>query len=54
MTHIEKAHALLELEYEKAQKLDYVQDAVCYAAYHAWRRLDSERKRKLKKESSYD
>lgn len=43
---IEKAKALIDEEYERAKKLEYVQDPLAFALYSVWKMADKERKTK--------
>ena len=38
---IEKAKRLLEAEYEKAKKLEWVHNPVSYALYQVWKMADA-------------
>ena len=40
---LEQAKALLEEEYERAQRLDYVINPLAYALYQVWKKADKER-----------
>ena len=40
-----KAVSLLIDEYERAQKLEYVENPMAYALYKVWKRADEERAR---------
>lgn len=41
---LEKAKKLLEAEYEKAKKLEYVRNPLAYALHKVWKKADAERK----------
>lgn len=41
---LQKAIKLLESEYERATKNEYVHDPLAYALYKVWRKADEERK----------
>lgn len=41
---IEKAKKLLDEEYERAKRLEYVQDPIAYALYRVWQKSDKEKK----------
>ena len=41
---LEKAKALLDEEYERAKKLEYVRDPVAFALYSVWKKADKEKK----------
>ena len=43
---LDKAKKLLEEEYERAKRLEYVRDPLAYALYQVWKMADKERKRK--------
>lgn len=40
---IEKAHRMLEIEYEKAKKLEWVHNPLAYALHKVWRMADAEK-----------
>ena len=40
---LNKAKKLLEEEYEKAKKLEFVHNPMAYALYQVWRKADRER-----------
>ena len=40
---LKKAIALLEKEYEKAKRSDYVRNPLAYALYKVWKQADKER-----------
>ena len=40
---LRNAIILLEKEYEKALKSDFVRDPVAYALYHTWKQVDEQR-----------
>ena len=40
---LDKAKKLLEEEYEKAKKLEFVYNPTAYALYQVWRKADRER-----------
>ena len=42
---LEKAKELLEEEYERAKKLEWVENPLAYALYHVWRTADYKGKR---------
>lgn len=44
---IEKAKELLDKEYERAKRLQYVIDPLAYALYHVWKKANAERKNKV-------
>lgn len=37
---LEKVIKMLEEEYERAKKLEFVRDPLAYALYHAWKKVD--------------
>lgn len=39
---IDKARRLLEAEYEKAKKLEWVHNPVAYALYQVWKKADAD------------
>lgn len=41
---IEKAIRLLESEYERALKLEYIRNPLAYALYQVWKKVDGEKK----------
>ena len=41
---LQKAIKLLESEYEKATKLEYVRNPLAFALYRVWKKADGERK----------
>lgn len=41
-TPVQKAIQLLEKEYERATKLEYVRKPLAYALYQVWRKVDSD------------
>lgn len=41
---LRNAIILLEKEYEKALKSDFVRDTVAYALYHTWKKVEEEKK----------
>ena len=41
---LEKAEKLLIEEYERAKKLEFVNDPLAYALYHVWKKADAERR----------
>ena len=41
--HIEKAIRLLEEEYEKAKRLEWVINPLAYALYRVWKIVDKEK-----------
>ena len=43
---IEEAKALLDKEYERAKRLEYVRDPLAYALYQVWEKVDKERRKK--------
>ena len=40
MITLEKAIKMLEVEYERAKKLKYVQKPLAWALYHVWKKVD--------------
>jgi hypothetical protein len=40
---LEESKALLDEEYERAQRLEYVHDPIAYALYQVWKKADMER-----------
>lgn len=42
---IEKAKQLLEEEFERAKRLEYVKNPLAYALYQVWKMADAERKK---------
>lgn len=40
---LEKAKKLLEEEYERAKRLEWVDKPIAYALYHVWKKADNER-----------
>lgn len=40
----EEAKKLIDEEYERAKKLDYVRDPLAFALYSVWKKADKERK----------
>ena len=42
---LDKAKKLLDEEYEKAQKLEFVYNPMAYALYQVWRKADAQVKR---------
>jgi hypothetical protein len=40
---LEKAKQLLDEEYERAKRLDYVINPLAYALYQVWKKVDKER-----------
>lgn len=43
---IEEAKELLDVEYERALQLDYVQKPLAYALHQVWKKADKERRGK--------
>ena len=41
---IEKAKKLLDEEYERAKRLEYVHNPLAYALYQVWKKADKEKK----------
>ena len=41
---LEKAKALLDQEYERAKKLEYVRNPLAFALYSVWKKADKEKK----------
>ena len=41
---IEQAKKLLDEEYERALRLEYVRNPLAYALYQVWKKTDKERK----------
>ena len=41
----EKAKKLLEEEYERAKKLEWVHDPLAYALYQVWKKADTRKER---------
>ena len=39
---LEKAKKLLDEEYERAKRLDFVHDPLAYALYQVWKKADAE------------
>lgn len=37
---IEQAKKMLDLEYERAQKLEFVRNPLAYALYQVWKKVD--------------
>ena len=46
---LEQAIEMLKIEYERAQKLKYVQKPLAYALYQVWKKAD-----KCRKEKNYE
>ena len=44
MMTLKKALKLVESEYEKAKKLDYIYNPIAYALYPVWREADAHQK----------
>jgi hypothetical protein len=42
---LEKAKELLEEEYERAKRLEYVHNPLAYALYQVWKKADKEKKK---------
>jgi hypothetical protein len=40
---LEEAKAMLDEEYERAQRLDYVINPLAYALYQVWKKVDRQR-----------
>jgi hypothetical protein len=40
---LEKAKKLIDEEYERAKRLEYVNDPLAYALYQVWKKADKER-----------
>lgn len=40
----EEAKKLIDEEYERAKKLDYVRDPLAFALYSVWKKADKEKK----------
>ena len=40
---LEKAHRILEIEYAKAKKLEWVNNPLAYALHKVWRMADAEK-----------
>lgn len=43
---LEKAKELLIQEYERAKRLEYVNDPLAYALYQVWKKADAERRKR--------
>lgn len=43
---LEQAKKMLEEEYERAKKLEWIERPLAYALYHTWRRAEIEERRK--------
>lgn len=43
---IEKAKELIDAEYERAKKLEYVNNPVAFALYSVWKMADKDRRTK--------
>ena len=48
---IDNVVKMIEAEYKKAQKLDYVKNPLAYALYAVWKKVDKEDKKLCKKPS---
>ena len=49
MKDIDRAIEKLKAEHERAEKIEFVEDPLCYALYHTWRYYDSMRKKRKEK-----
>lgn len=45
---LEKAKQLLEEEYERAKRLEYVNNPLAYALYQVWKKADKEMDKNVK------
>lgn len=45
---LEEAKALLDEEYERAKRLDYVINPLAYALHQVWKKADKERSKNVK------
>lgn len=43
---LEEAKALLDEEYERAKRLEYVHNPLAYALYQVWKKADKKRRKK--------
>ena len=46
---LEEAKQLLDVEYERAKRLDYVVNPLAYALYQVWKKADKAKRRKNEK-----
>lgn len=45
---LEQAKELLDEEYERAKRLDYVKNPLAFALYHVWKKVDKKRSENAK------